>query len=350
MTKTDLNFNCPISVESSEKILLAHGSGGSLANKLIDDVFLKEFSNKYLNELHDGSVFEAGNAKFAYTTDSFVVKPLFFPGGNIGDLAVYGTINDLSMCGAKPLFISAAFIIEEGFSVDELQVIVNSMQKAAKRCKVEIVTGDTKVVERGKGDKIFINTSGIGIVPDGIFISPKRAVPGDKIILSGTIADHGIAVLSAREELGFISDIKSDTAPLNQLVELVFSATSDIHVLRDPTRGGVAGVLNEISKAAGVRMFIDEDKIRIREDVKAACELLGFDPLYIANEGKCIIILPAERSQMVLDLIRSHPLGSEAEIIGEVGSRSGGDVILKTTIGTSRTLDMLTGDQLPRIC
>jgi hydrogenase expression/formation protein HypE len=350
MIENVINHGCSISIQPSDKILLAHGSGGSTANKLIADIFLEEFKNKYLGEMHDGAVFGIEGVRLAFTTDSFVVKPLFFPGGSIGDLAVNGTINDLAMCGARPLFISAAFIIEEGFEIEKLQMIVRTMQSAAVRCGVEIITGDTKVVEKGKGDKVFINTSGIGILNDGVNISPARAQPGDSIILSGTIADHGMAVLSAREELGFISDIKSDTAPLNDLVGLILSVTKNIHVLRDPTRGGVAGVLNEISKAAGVTLVIDESRIRIREEVRSACELIGFDPLYIANEGKCLIILPGEESKTVLNIVRTHPAGKDAEIIGEVTKHSEGEVILRTTIGTSRTLDMLAGDQLPRIC
>jgi hydrogenase expression/formation protein HypE len=350
MKKETVNITCPIPSGSGDKILLAHGGGGSAANKLIADIFLEAFNNNYLNELHDGGVFEIKGTRFAFTTDSFIVKPLFFPGGNIGDLAVNGTVNDIAMCGARPLFISAAFIIEEGFNIEELKRIAGSMQIAAAGCGVEIITGDTKVVEKGKGDGVFINTSGIGIVYDNVSITPSKAQPGDKIILTGTIADHGMAVISAREELGFISDIKSDTAPLNSVVELIFSVTKNIHVLRDPTRGGVAGVLNEISKAAGVTITIDESRIRITEEVKSACELLGFDPLYIANEGKCIIILPENESEKVLQIVRTHPYGVNSEIIGEVTGYSEGEVILKTLIGTSRTLDMLPGDQLPRIC
>jgi hydrogenase expression/formation protein HypE len=350
MNEKGVNLNCPMLAVSNDKIMLSHGGGGSSAGELVQKVFIKEFGNEYLNELHDGSVFKLDHNKIAFTTDSFVVDPIFFPGGNIGELAVYGTVNDLAMCGATPLFISAAFIIEEGLEINVLKEIVHSMQAAAERCKIKIITGDTKVVGRGKGDKLFINTSGIGLVKEGVTISPMNACPGDKIILSGTIADHGIAVISAREDLGFISDIRSDTAPLNELIEIILSETNDVHVLRDPTRGGVAGVLNEIAKAAGVRITIDESRLKIREQVKAACELLGFDPLYIANEGKCIIILPEDHCEKVLSRIKEHPLGRDADIIGEVKAHSSGEVILKTLIGTSRTLDLLSGDQLPRIC
>jgi hydrogenase expression/formation protein HypE len=350
MNEKDISFNCPVPAISEEKILLAHGSGGMLSNKLITDIFLKEFNNQYLNEFHDGSVYTIGKNKIAFTTDSFVVDPLFFPGGNIGELAVYGTVNDLLMCGAKPLFISAAFIIEEGFHMNILKAVVSSMKSAAERCGILIITGDTKVVPAGKADKLFINTSGIGLVSSKIFISPSKAEPGDKIILSGTIADHGIAVLSAREDLGFLTEIRSDTAPLHELIEIVLNQSDNIHVLRDPTRGGVAGVLNEISAASGVSILIDEKKIKMKDEVRSACELLGFDPLYIANEGKCLIILPEKESEKVLNNLRAHPLGKDAEIIGEVSGYSTGEVILKTILGTRRKLDILFGDQLPRIC
>jgi hydrogenase expression/formation protein HypE len=350
MKEKEICFSCPVSADKGDKILLAHGSGGLLANSLISDIFLKEFSNKYLDLLHDGSVFNIGENNLAFTTDSFVVDPLFFPGGNIGELAVYGTIKDLVMCGAKPLFLSAAFIIEEGFSIDELKIIVSSMKSAAERCSINIITGDTKVVPRGKADKLFINTSGVGIVNKDILISPDKAEPGDKIILSGTIADHGIAVLCAREDLGFLTKIRSDTAPLHDLVALIINETNNIHVMRDPTRGGVAGVLYEIAKAAGVRILIDESKIEIHQEVKSACELLGFDPLHIANEGKCLIILPEQESEKVLKKIKTHPMGRNASIIGEVVSYSPGEVILKTVLGTKRKIDIPAGDQLPRIC
>jgi hydrogenase expression/formation protein HypE len=345
-----LGFNCPVPDLSSEKVLLAHGGGGLKSGELIQDIFLKEFCNEYLEKLHDGSVVNINGSRIAFTTDSFVIDPIFFPGGNIGELAVYGTVNDLAMCGAVPLYISTGFIIEEGFEINVLKTIVRSMQEAAERSGVKIITGDTKVVDKGKGDKLFINTSGIGVVREGVSISAAKISPGDKIILSGTIADHGMAVLSARENLDFISNIKSDTAPLNGLIEIILNETHEINMMRDPTRGGVAGVLNEIAKTAGVRIIINENRIRIKEQVRAACELIGYDPLYIANEGKCIIILPEDKSRNVLNRMREHPLGTDAEIIGEVSAGLPGEVILKTIMGTGRTLDMQPGDQLPRIC
>ncbi|HSL87867.1 MAG TPA: hydrogenase expression/formation protein HypE [Ignavibacteriaceae bacterium] len=343
-------MDCPIPKNEFDKILLAHGSGGSLTSKLIQEVFIKSFNNDLLAKEHDGAVFNLNGMKLAFTTDSFVVNPIFFPGGNIGELAVYGTVNDLAMCGAKPIYLSASFILEEGFDIKSLGLITESMQSAAERCNVQIVTGDTKVVEKGKGDKIFINTSGIGIVPDLVDLSPSNVKVGDKIILSGTIADHGIAVLSARENLSFESEIKSDTAPLNDLVDKMLSVTKNIHVLRDPTRGGLATTLNEISSKAGVGIQINQDKIKIKNEVKAACELLGLDPLYIANEGKLVCFVSPEDADSLLAEMRNHPLGIDSENIGEVTNEFNGKVILKTTIGTKRILDLHTIEQLPRIC
>lgn len=343
-------MDCPIPKNEFDKILLAHGSGGSLTSKLIQEVFIKSFNNDLLAKEHDGAVFNLNGMKLAFTTDSFVVNPIFFPGGNIGELAVYGTVNDLAMCGAKPIYLSASFILEEGFDIKSLGIIIESMKSAADRCNVQIVTGDTKVVEKGKGDKIFINTSGIGVVPDFVDLSPSNVKVGDKIILSGTIADHGIAVLSARENLSFESEIKSDTAPLNDLVDKMLSVTKNIHVLRDPTRGGLATTLNEISSKAGAGIQINQDKIKIKNEVKAACELLGLDPLYIANEGKLVCFVSPEDADSLLAEMRNHPLGIDSENIGEVTDEFNGKVILKTTIGTKRILDLHTIEQLPRIC
>lgn len=343
-------MNCPIPENEFEKILLAHGSGGSLTGKLIHDIFMKSFNSDLLAKEHDGAVFNLDGKKLAFTTDSFVVNPIFFSGGNIGELAVYGTVNDLAMCGAKPLYLSASFIIEEGFEIERLQQIVNSMKAAADKCNVQIITGDTKVVEKGKGDKIFINTSGIGIVPDEVDLSPSNIKAGDKIILSGTIADHGIAVLSERENLSFQSDIKSDTAPLNDLVEMMLTVSKNIHVLRDPTRGGLATSLNEIAFKAGTGILIHQVKIKINDEVKAACELLGLDPLYIANEGKLVCFVSPEDADNLLNVMRTHPLGKDSEIIGEVVNEHKGKVVLKTSIGTKRILDLHTVEQLPRIC
>ncbi len=280
----------------------------------------------------------------------YVINPIFFPGGDIGKLAVNGTVNDLSMCGARPLYLSSAFIIEEGFPMEELWRVVLSMEAAAKTAGVQLVTGDTKVVDRGKGDKIFINTSGIGIIPDGVNINPRRVKLGDKIILSGTIADHGIAIMSVREGLEFETQIESDCAPLNGLVATMFEASQEIHVLRDPTRGGVASVLNEIAESADIGITIFEDLIPVSDEVKGACEILGFDPLYVANEGKLLAFVFPKVADKVLAAMRTHPFGKNAVIIGEVGHDHKGMVIMKTQIGGSRVVDMLSGEQLPRIC
>jgi hydrogenase expression/formation protein HypE len=287
--------------------------------------------------------------RIAFSTDSFVVNPLFFPGGNIGDLAVNGTVNDLVCCGAVPEFLSLGLIIEEGLKMDDLERIIKSIRNACINANVSIVTGDTKVVEKGKGDKIFINTSGVGRIKDGINISPERCSPGDEIIITGNIADHGIAILSSREGLRFESDIKSDTAPLNGLAEVMLGVTNDIHVLRDPTRGGVASALNEICKSSGCGILLDEKMIPVSDEVNGACEIMGFDPLYIANEGKLIIILPEEYSRSVMRAIMNHPLGKNASVIGKV-TEGPAIVRIKTLVGSTRIVDMISGEQLPRIC
>jgi hydrogenase expression/formation protein HypE len=341
---------CPLPISNYNKVLLAHGGGGNLSHQLIQKMFLSQFSNSFLDEEHDGAVIPVKEGRIAFSTDSYVVHPVFFPGGNIGELAVNGTVNDLSMCGAKPLFISAGFIIEEGLPMEELWQIVLSMKQAALAAGVQIVTGDTKVVDKGKGDKIFINTSGIGVILPGVDISPKNCSPGDVIILNGRIADHGIAVMSAREGLSFETQIESDTAPLNSLVEVMLNASRNIHVLRDPTRGGLASALNEIAMTSGQSIRIDENSIPVSEEVKGACEILGFDPLYIANEGKLIAFVPEADSANVLNAMRSHPLGKESVVIGNVVTGNSGSVVMKTSIGTSRIVDMLSGEQLPRIC
>jgi hydrogenase expression/formation protein HypE len=291
-----------------------------------------------------------GGNRYAFSTDSYVVNPIFFPGGNIGELAVNGTVNDLSMCGARPLYLSAAFIIEEGLPIDDLWRIVLSMQDAAKKAGILLVTGDTKVVDRGKGDKIFINTSGVGIVDDEIDISPRRLQAGDKIIVNGEIALHGIAIMSVREGLEFETTIRSDTAALNHLVEEMLRATKNIHVLRDPTRGGIATTLNEIAGQSGLGIVIDEESIPVPDDVKGACEILGLDPLYIANEGKLLAFVSPGDSEKLLTAMRAHPLGKDSVIIGEVVDRHAGIVAMRSKIGGTRVVDMLTGEQLPRIC
>lgn len=343
-------LSCPIPISEYEKVLLAHGGGGTLSHKLIQKMFLPQFDNPLLNAEHDGAIFEIGENRFAFSTDSYVVQPIFFPGGDIGELAVNGTVNDLCMCGARPLYISAGFILEEGFPMEDLWKIVQSMQRAAKKAGVQIVTGDTKVVDKGKGDKIFINTSGIGIIGKDIRISPLNAKVGDAILLNGRIADHGIAIMSAREGLTFDTAVESDTAALNGLVESMLDASKNIHVLRDPTRGGVASALNEIAMTANIGIYIEDDKIPITEDVKGACEILGLDPLYIANEGKLLAFTAPEDAESILNVMRAHPLGKEAQIIGKVVAEHPKNVVMKTTIGSLRIVDMLSGEQLPRIC
>jgi hydrogenase expression/formation protein HypE len=343
-------FACPLPMTEYRNILLAHGGGGTMSHQLIKNMFVSQFKNELLEPLHDGAAFSIDGAKFAFSTDSYVINPIFFPGGDIGALAVNGTVNDLSMCGARPLYLSSAFIIEEGLPMDTLWRVVLSMAAAAKAARVQIVTGDTKVVDNGKGDKIFINTSGIGVIPDGIDIRPLRAKPGDKIIVSGTIADHGIAIMSVREGLEFETQIESDCAPLNGLVETMCLASQDIHVLRDPTRGGVASALNEIAESAALGITIYENLIPVSEEVMGACEILGFDPLYVANEGKLLAFVAPSAADQVLTAMRSHPLGNNAVIIGEVVADHPGTVIMKTHIGGSRVVDMLSGEQLPRIC
>ena len=346
----DLTLSCPIPISEYPVITMAHGSGGILSHQLIDKMFIPAFDNNILMESHDGAMFDLPPGRVAYTTDSFVVSPVFFPGGNIGDLAVNGTVNDLVCCGAVPIYLSAGFILEEGLPMKDLWKIVVSMKEAASAAGIKIITGDTKVVERGKGDRIFINTSGIGLIHEGISISPGNCRPRDVIIISGTIGDHGVAIMSARSGLEFETTIKSDSAALNGLADKIFKATRNIHVLRDPTRGGLATTLNEISKSSKTGIIIDEDKIPVSEEVKGACEILGLDPLYVANEGKLIIILPEKEGSELLYAIREHPLGKDASIIGRITDDHPGIVRMTTTIGSSRIVDMLTGEQLPRIC
>lgn len=346
----DPGFSCPLPITEYKHVLLAHGGGGKLTQQMIQKMFLSQFQNEYLEPLHDGAVFSVNGTRLAFSTDSYVVNPLFFPGGTIGELAVNGTVNDLAMCGARPLYLSAAFIIEEGFLMDELWRVVLSMQEAASKAGVTLVTGDTKVVDKGKGDKIFINTSGVGVIGDGIDVSPKRAQVGDKIIVSGQIAVHGIAIMSVREGLEFDAPIKSDTAPLNGLVHAMLGVCKDIHVLRDPTRGGVASALNEIAGSSNVGVKIYEVRIPLSEEVRGACEILGLDPLYVANEGKLIAFVPPADAEKVLTTMRSHPLGKESVIIGEVVGDHRGTVIMKSRIGGNRVVDMISGEQLPRIC
>jgi len=346
-----LAFQCPIPIQEYPTVLLAHGGGGRLTQMLIERMFLPAFHNPELESLHDGAVLEIQGARLAFTTDSFVVSPLFFPGGDIGELAVNGTVNDLAMCGARPLYLSLGFILEEGFPMEDLWRVVRSIQEAAREAGVEVATGDTKVVDRGKGDGVFINTTGLGLIPPGIHVAPRRARPGDVILVSGAIAVHGIAILSVREGLEFETTLESDTAPLNGLVEALLQAVGpEVHVLRDPTRGGLSSALNEIASSAGVGIELEEASIPIWDEVKGACEILGLDPLYVANEGKCLVIVALEAAEAALEAMRSHPLGREAAIIGQVVEEHPGSVILRSRVGGKRVVDMLSGEQLPRIC
>jgi len=346
-----------------DRILLAHGSGGRLSHELIRVLFLPQFPAPALARLDDAAVVDTfaraipgaepatrGAGRLAFTTDSYVVKPLFFKGGDIGRLSVCGTVNDLAMVGATPLYLSAGFVIEEGLDLDTLRRVVASMKASADQAGVEIVAGDTKVVEKGGADQLFITTAGLGVVPDGIDISASNARPGDVIILSGAIGDHGLAVLSEREGLAFRSQLVSDVAPLNQLVAAMLRASPDIHVMRDPTRGGLATALNEIALQSQVALVIEENKIPIHEDVRAACEMLGYDPLHVANEGKLVAMVAAHAAAEVVEAMRRDPHGQEATIIGEVTAQPEGKVLLRTGIGGTRVVDMLAGELLPRIC
>lgn len=334
----------------SNRIILDHGGGGRLSHQLISELMLPAFHNPILSRLDDSAVFEIERGRIAFSTDSYIVDPIFFPGGNIGDLAINGTVNDISMSGAKPLYLSVGMIIEEGFSVTELKIIIGAMQKAAEKAGVKIVAGDTKVTPKGVCDKIFINTSGVGVVPENIRISSKNAQPGDRILLSGTIADHGIAVLVQRENLSFDTSIQTDSAPLNRMVGGMISASNRIHVLRDPTRGGLGCALNEIALNSDVGIEIDEGDIPVADEVAGICELLGFDPLYIANEGKLVAFVPHEDAEAVLESMRRDEFGRRAGIIGRVVSDHPGRVVMKTRIGGERIVDMPAGEQLPRIC
>jgi len=346
---TDFTLSCPLPIFDRKTVVLGHGSGGKLSAQLIRDLFLPAFDNPLLAKLDDQAVVGAGAARIALTTDSYVVTPLFFPGGDIGKLAVHGTINDIAMSGAMPLALSAAFIVEEGFSLEELRRVVDSMAEAARAAGVPIVTGDTKVVNRGSADKLFVTTSGVGLVPEGVDISAGNARPGDRILLSGTIGDHGMAVMSKREGLEFEGAIVSDTAPLHRLVAAMVAA-GEIHALRDPTRGGLAATLCEIAATAGVGMEATASAIPVREPVRAACELLGLDPLFVANEGKLAAFVHPDHAGAVLAAMRALPEGRDAVMIGEVVAGHPGMVLLRTEIGGTRVIDLPFSEQLPRIC
>jgi hydrogenase expression/formation protein HypE len=344
------DLSCPAPLNTRDKVLLGHGSGGKLSAQLLRDVFLPALRNEALSKLDDQAVVNLCGHRVAVTTDSFVVKPLFFPGGDIGSLSVYGTMNDLAMGGAQPLFLTAAFIIEEGLSMDVLQRIVSSLQRCAATAGVPVVTGDTKVVEKGKGDGVFINTTGIGIVSEDVNLSADRARPGDAVLLSGSIGEHGIAILAQREGLEFESKIQSDSADLYPLVVEMLKTGSVIRCMRDPTRGGLSSALNEIASQSRVGIELDERAIPVHEEVTGACEMLGLDPLYVANEGKLVAIVEPAGAENVLAVMRSHPLGHQARIIGTVTERNSDFVTMRTRLGTTRIVDMLAGDQLPRIC
>ena len=343
-------FVCPIPIEQYPNVVLAHGGGGKLTHQLIEKMFLPAFRNPRLQARHDGAVFELPSSKLAFTTDSYVVQPLFFPGGDIGTLAINGTVNDLAMCGARPIYLSAGFILEEGFPMDTLWRVVRSMALAAGDAGVQLVTGDTKVVERGKGDGIYINTAGIGMLESSRPVSPVNIRAGDAVLLNGDIGRHGIAVMAVREGLEFESTVTSDCAPLPEIVLSLFASGIEVHCLRDLTRGGLAGALVEIAEAARFHIEINETEIPVREDVQSACEILGFDPLYVANEGRFVSFVPASEAERSLQEMQSNPLGRQARIIGAVREDRSGLVTMKSRIGTTRVVDMLSGEQLPRIC
>ncbi len=352
--------SCPLPRTDSERILLGHGSGGKLSADLIQRLFLPALGNDVLDALEDQATLALDRnvlqsngvpaARLAFTTDAFVVKPLFFPGGDIGKLAVHGTVNDLAVGGARPLYLSAAFILEEGLAIESLKRIVRSMREACEEAGVQLVTGDTKVVDRGKGDEVFITTSGIGIVPAGRHLSIRNARPGDRVLVSGTIGDHGIAIMSVREGIEFETLLESDTAALHDLTRVMLEACPRVRLMRDPTRGGVSSTVNELASASNVGIKLDEAAIPLRREVRAACEMLGLDPLYVANEGKLIAVVPPDDAERLLETMQSHPLGKNAAIIGDVVEKHAGMVVMRSRIGGERVVTMLAGEQLPRIC
>ncbi|MDH3492427.1 MAG: hydrogenase expression/formation protein HypE [Acidobacteriota bacterium] len=348
--KTSFNPVCPIPISEYPNVLLAHGGGGKLMHNLIGDMFVKEFENPLLSAMHDGAVFGVGKERLAFTTDSYVVDPLFFPGGNIGTLAVNGTVNDLAMCGAKPLYLSVGFILEEGFGMENLWRIVQTMKSEAVKAGVQLVTGDTKVVDRGKGDGIFINTAGVGVVEHDLEISPASVQAGDAILLSGDLGRHGIAIMAAREGLEFETEIESDCAPLAPVIMKLIDEGIEIRCLRDLTRGGLASALVEIAEGCGHEINIEENAIAVREDVRGACEILGFDPMYLANEGRFVLFVAETDAEHALEIMNPMLVDSVPSKIGRVSESNSGDVILKSRIGANRIVDMFTGEQLPRIC
>jgi hydrogenase expression/formation protein HypE len=345
------NWSCPLPLADYPTIVMGHGGGGKLGNELVEHLFLPAFRNPALEDLGDAAVLELPAGKIAMSTDSFVVQPLFFPGGSIGELAVNGTVNDLAVSGAVPQFLSASFILEEGFPLAQLAAIVDAMANAAATAGVKIVTGDTKVVERGHGDGCYINTAGIGVLREGVHVGPHLAEPGDVVLVSGTIGDHGMAIMSVREGLEFDSQIRSDCAALNGLIGDVLKIVGgDVHAMRDPTRGGLASTLNEIAQSSQVGVMIDEASLPVRTQVQSACELLGLDPVYVANEGKAVFIVAAESADVVLALLRAHPLGQDAARIGQVTDQHKGMLVARTAMGANRVIPTQIGEQLPRIC
>jgi len=343
-------LSCPVPRPATDRILLAHGGGGRLTNQLIESVFLPAFSNAALDSRHDGAMLSTNGARLAMTTDTYVVQPLIFPGGTIGDLAVNGTVNDLAMCGARPFALSAGFVLEEGLSMETLRTIVASMAKAARVAEVPIVTGDTKVVDKGKGDQLFVNTAGIGVLVAPNPVAPESIRPGDAVLVSGDLGAHGIAILSVREGLNFEGVVYSDTAPLWPAVEALFEAGIEVHCLRDLTRGGLSSALNEIASVAQLRINVEETLIPVSDGVRGACELLGLDPLYVANEGRFVAFVRENNANRALEILRSQTVSAGALRIGTVHENPSGIVILRTRVGGNRVLDMLSGEQLPRIC
>jgi hydrogenase expression/formation protein HypE len=346
----DFSAACPIPISQYPLVLMAHGGGGKLMHQLIGKMFLAAFANPLLEMQHDSTVVEWPGKKLAFTTDSYVVRPIFFPGGDIGSLAVHGTVNDLAMSGARPLYLSSAFILEEGLPMETLWRVVCSMRDAARRCGVQIITGDTKVVDKGKGDGLFINTAGIGVIEHEQKIVPQNVRPGDGVLVSGDLGRHGMAIMAVREGLEFESRIESDSAPVADLVLELLRAGIEIHCLRDLTRGGLASALNEIAEAAGVKIAVEEKSVPVREDVHAACEMLGLDPLHVACEGRFAAFIAAKDVERALQIMRSHAVGAGSAMIGQVAESSTPLVTLKSAIGASRILDMPSGEQLPRIC
>jgi len=343
--------SCPAPVRARERVVLGHGSGGKLSDELLRSVFLPAFGNDTLSRLEDQATIPVGAGRIAFTTDSFVVRPLFFPGGDIGSLAVHGTINDLAVGGAEPRFLAAAFILEEGFGLADLRRVVESMRRACDAAGVALVTGDTKVVERGKADGMYVTTTGIGVVPEGRVPSASAGRPGDRVVVSGTIGDHGIAIMAEREGIEIETGLESDSAPLHGLVSAMYAAAPEgIHAMRDATRGGLSSALNELARASDVGFVLSGSELWVRPEVKGACELLGLDPLYVANEGKLVAVVAEDVADAVVSAMREHPLGRDAAIVGEAASEQRGVVTVRTALGSERVVGMLPGEQLPRIC